>query len=128
MVIIATTLAFLIGSIPFAIIFTRYTGTDVRKIGSGNPGFMNAMRAIGIKRALPVLIGDIGKGWLGAYLALVLGGGWWADIFVVVGHCFSPWLKFRGGKGVATFIGVALAANPLLAILAIAAWILILIL
>ncbi len=124
MIFIAATLSYLIGSIPFAVIFTHRHGIDVRKVGSGNPGFANSVRAVGIVKALPVLVADIGKGWVGAYFALALGGGWWAAIFAVVGHCFSPWLKFNGGKGVATFIGVALFAIPLITMSGMLIWLL----
>jgi len=122
MLYIAAALSFLIGSIPFAVILVRGSGIDVRKIGSGNPGFVNSVRAVGIRRALPVLVADIGKGWCAAYLALVLGGGWWVALLAVAGHCFSPWLHFKGGKGVATFIGVALFASPLVGAVSILAW------
>lgn len=122
MIFIAAITSFIIGSIPFAVIFTRLAGVDVRRVGSGNPGFSNAVRAVGVIKALPVLLTDIGKGWCGAYIALMLGGGWWAAILVVAGHCFSPWLGFKGGKGVATFIGIAWMASPIIAIISILVW------
>jgi acyl phosphate:glycerol-3-phosphate acyltransferase len=122
MALLAAALSFMIGSIPFAVLVTRHVGVDVRTMGSGNPGFANSIRAIGIMRALPILVADIGKGWCGASLALALGGGWWAAVLVIIGHCFSPWLRFRGGKGVATLMGVAFAAHPYIAIIGILMW------
>ncbi len=114
--------SYLIGSIPFAVIIAWLHNADVRRVGSGNPGFANAVRTIGLARSLPVLIGDIGKGALGTLVALALGGGWWAAVGAIIGHCFSPWLKFSGGKGVAPFFGVTLVVFPVLGWCAVILW------
>lgn len=114
--------SYLIGSIPFAVIVARLHDADVQKVGSRNPGFANAVRTIGLVKSLPVLVGDVGKGALGAIAALALGGGWWSAAGAILGHCFSPWLKFGGGKGVAPFLGIALVAFPIVGLCALALW------
>ena len=97
-------IAFLAGSIPFAVLAMRGTGVDIRRAGSGNPGFNNVLR-FSKWRALVTLIGDAGKGVLAVWLCLQPGDspatGWLYGFAVVLGHCFSPWLKFNGGKGIA---------------------------
>ena len=104
---------FLIGAIPFAKVAMLGTGIDITKEGSGNPGFNNVLRVTkNWRRGGVALIGDIFKG----YIALMLLGRgevsamalWLIGIAAVVGHCWSPFLKFNGGKGVATTVGVLL--------------------
>ena len=105
-------LAFLIGSIPTGYLLNKYFGQgDIRKVGSGNIGATNVLRHSGKLLGLMTLLIDIGKG----FLALVWLRGSYSseEIFilgslVVLGHIFSPWLKFKGGKGVATMLGVIL--------------------
>ena len=104
--------SFLIGSIPFAVVAMWGTGIDVRQAGSRNPGFNNVLR-VGTKwRAVIALVGDVGKGT--ATLALLSSPGdraailWSLGLAAVLGHCFSPFLGFNGGKGVATTVGVLL--------------------
>jgi glycerol-3-phosphate acyltransferase PlsY len=97
--------AFLIGSIPFAKIAMLGTGIDITKVGSRNPGFNNVRRVSSKWRAAITLIGDIAKGSLAVWL---FGPHWLVVIAPVVGHCWSPWLRFNGGKGVATTVGVML--------------------
>ena len=105
-------LAFLIGSIPSGYLLNKYSGHgDIRKVGSGNIGATNVLRHSGKLLGLMTLLIDIGKG----FLALVWLRGSYSseEIFilgslVVLGHIFSPWLKFKGGKGVATMFGVIL--------------------
>ena len=108
-------LCFLAGSIPFAILAMLGTGLDIRKVGSGNPGFNNVLR-VSKARALLTLAGDMGKGLAAVALCrrpedsmVVL---WLYGFAAVLGHCFSPWLKFQGGKGVATSAGVMLVLYP----------------
>jgi len=112
-------LAFLIGSIPTGYLLNKYFGHgDIRKVGSGNIGATNVLRHSGKLLGLLTLLIDIGKGFLALellfYLKLMgLGSSVWNDISiigssVVLGHIFSPWLKFKGGKGVATMLGVIL--------------------
>ena len=109
--------SFLIGAIPFAKVAMLGTGIDITKAGSKNPGFNNVLRVTNNWwRAGIALIGDIAKG----YIALLLFGRgdlstvtlWLIGIAAVVGHCWSPFLKFNGGKGVATTVGVLLFLEP----------------
>ncbi len=113
-------LAFLLGSIPFGYLLCRFAaGTDVRRTGSGNIGATNVLRTAGKKLGLLTLLLDAGKGWLGLWLALRFAGGWSRPgllatvlLAAVGGHLFSPWMRFRGGKGVATGLGAFLALAP----------------
>lgn len=108
-------ICFLAGSIPFAILAMKGTGIDVRRAGSGNPGFNNVLR-FSKWRALLTLAGDLGKGSLAVWLFLSpsdsLLTGWLYGFAVVLGHCYTPWLRFRGGKGIATSTGVMLILYP----------------
>lgn len=110
---------YLIGSISFAQIFAKVRGVNLREVGSGNPGATNAGRAMGRRTGVIVALLDIAKGFIPAALA----AWWFGDLFGVVaggaavlGHVTSPWLGFKGGKGVATAGGVVLALRPLWAI------------
>src|SRR5438034_5131469 len=112
---------FLMGAIPFAKLAMLGTGIDITKTGSKNPGFNNVLRITkDWRRAGVALIGDISKG----YVALLLlspgeisaSALWFIAIAAVVGHCWSPFLGFNGGKGVATTVGVLLRREPLIAI------------
>jgi len=117
---------YLLGSIPFGLILTRLTGAgDLRAIGSGNIGATNVLRTGKKGLAAATLLLDLGKGaaavWLAREMpgALAVAGGFGA----VIGHCFPVWLRFRGGKGVATLMGVCLGlAWPIGAVYA-AVWI-----
>ena len=120
--------SYILGSIPFGKIVGYFKSIDIQKQGSGNIGFANSLRVMGWKPASIVLLGDIIKGYIPVYYALgkfsltftlIVG------LLAIAGHIFSPWLKFRGGKGVATMLGVSLALNPLIALLAMAVWVLI---
>jgi glycerol-3-phosphate acyltransferase PlsY len=118
--------AYLLGSIPFAYLFVRAAGRgDVRRIGSGNVGATNAMRAVGWRLALVVALLDVGKGVLAVALMrqLTANPAWAAaaGTLAVVGHCFPVWLSFKGGKGVATAAGAfgSLALLPLLPVAAV---------
>ena len=113
-------LAFLIGSVPTGYLLNKYFGQgDIRKVGSGNIGATNVLRHSGKLLGLLTLLIDIGKGVLVLELLFALmvnaelDSFVWSDISiigssVVLGHIFSPWLKFKGGKGVATMLGVIL--------------------
>jgi len=109
-------LCFLVGSIPFAVVAMWGTGIDITQVGSRNPGFNNVLRVSTKKRALVALVGDLFKGT--AALAVLGRPGdstavlWGLGLAAVVGHCFTPWLRFRGGKGVATTTGVFLYLQP----------------
>ncbi len=113
---------FLIGSIPFAVVAMAGSGIDIRRVGSGNPGFNNVLR-VSKPRAVLTLIGDMGKGflavWLARHAADGIALGWLYGFALVLGHCYSPFLKFNGGKGIATSGGVMLALYPVWAALAI---------
>ena len=107
--------SFGIGSIPFAVVAMWGSGTDIRGIGSGNPGFNNLLR-FSKKRALIALLGDTGKGFLAVWLFYdpegLVNVGWLCAMGAVFGHCYSPWLRFNGGKGIATSAGAMLAIYP----------------
>jgi acyl phosphate:glycerol-3-phosphate acyltransferase len=122
--LLAILAAYLIGGIPFGYLLVRWkTGGDVRDSGSGNIGATNVLRTSGRAAGLLTLFLDAVKGWLAVYLATRLTGhniDWMAAaaFVVVAGHIFTPYLKFKGGKGVATFVGAFafLCPIPLLAI------------
>src|SRR5579863_9469401 len=113
---------FLIGSIPFAVLAMLGSGIDIRRVGSGNPGFNNVLR-VSKPRAIVALIGDMGKGILAVWLFHKTGDSvtlaWLYGFAAVLGHCYSPFLKFNGGKGIATSGGVMLVFYPKLAALAL---------
>lgn len=114
-VLVALLFGYLLGSIPFGLLFTRMAGMgDVRSIGSGNIGATNVLRTGNKGLAALTLLADALKGaaavWIaatfGPLLALVAGFG------AFLGHLFPVWLGFRGGKGIATYVGVTLAVSP----------------
>ena len=114
--------SYLSGSIPFGKIVGKYHGIDIQKHGSGNIGFANVVRVLGWKAGPIVLIGDVCKGfipviiaqhYLNSYQVLAVA------LAAVVGHIFPIWLKFNGGKGIATGLGVTIAISPLLGALAL---------
>jgi len=117
-IVLAMVIGYLLGSIPFAYIIARLVkGADIRKVGGGNMGAVNTMREIGTLPGLGVLFADMAKGalavfiaqWLGLHLYWVFAVG----IAVVVGHNWPVWLKFKGGQGLATTMGVLLAFSPI---------------
>ncbi|MBV9028243.1 MAG: glycerol-3-phosphate 1-O-acyltransferase PlsY [Candidatus Eremiobacteraeota bacterium] len=134
--------AFLIGSIPFGLIIGRiFYRTDIRSQGSGNIGAMNALRTLGKGGAVAVLLLDALKGFVPTMLVVwLLRHGYDFDIeglppgdqllgslvamAAVLGHCFSPWLRLRGGKGVATSFGAIFALCWPAGLIAVAGWLL----
>lgn len=119
--------AFLLGSIPFGLVISRvFYKTDIRQSGSGNIGAMNALRTLGKGGAVAVLILDAAKGVIPALVAMhVFHSTPLAAIAAaasVLGHCFSPWLGFRGGKGVATSFGAIFALSWPAGLVTIAGW------
>ena len=122
---------YLLGSIPFGVILTRLvTGEDVRSIGSGNIGATNVLRTGRKDLALATLILDAGKGAAAFLIAQALFPGVPAIAAVAggaafLGHLFPVWLGFKGGKGVATFMGLLLAAAWPLGLMAIATWLIV---
>ena len=127
--IVATAIvAFLIGSIPFGYLIGRFFyRTDIRTQGSGNIGAMNALRTLGKTGAISVLLLDAAKGFVPVFVALRLPENGellasTAAIFTVLGHCFSPWLGWKGGKGVATSFGAIFALSWKAGLAVIAGW------
>jgi len=110
-------LGYLSGSIPYAVIVARWRGVDIRAVGSKNPGAHNVMVHVGRWWGRLVAILDLLKGTLPALLARLAGlGDWdvvWVGVAAVVGHVTSPFLGFRGGKGLSTAFGLMLALAPL---------------
>src|SRR5690242_16203503 len=109
---LALVCSILIGAIPFAKVAMIGTGIDITKVGSKNPGFNNVRRVVGWPRAAIPLVGDISKGCL-AVLAFTWSATtpaelWAYGIAAIMGHCWSPFLGWNGGKGVATMVGVLL--------------------
>lgn len=118
---------YLIGSIPFGLLFSRLKGVDPRKEGSGNIGATNVARTAGKTLGVLTLLADGAKGAVPVLLASNAFGREWASLCGLccfLGHLFPPYLRFRGGKGVATAFGVFLALTPLGALLAAAIFIL----
>jgi glycerol-3-phosphate acyltransferase PlsY len=116
-------LAFLVGSIPFAVLAMRGTGVNILRAGSGNPGFNNVLR-YSRSRAIVTLAGDLGKGMLAVAMFHSPGDplttGWLYGFAAVLGHCYSPFLAFNGGKGIATSGGVMIVLYPAYAALCLA--------
>jgi glycerol-3-phosphate acyltransferase PlsY len=122
-------LAYLLGSLSFAILLSRKAGgPDPRASGSGNPGATNMLRVAGKRLAGLTLLGDLLKGLLpvlaGALLGLSLQQQAWLGLAAVIGHLYPLYFRFRGGKGVATAAGMLLGLYPPAALLAICAWLL----
>jgi len=120
-------LAFLLGSLPFGLIVARvFFKTDIRAQGSGNIGAANAARTLGKSAGALVLILDALKGFAPTVLAQDVGGislALVAGFAAIVGHCYSPWMRFRGGKGVATELGVLFGLAWQAALIFIGVWI-----
>jgi glycerol-3-phosphate acyltransferase PlsY len=120
--------AYILGSVPFAVVFSRLFGLqDPRTYGSGNPGATNVLRSGNKAAAALTLVGDAAKGWLAVWLAiyfktspLLVAG---VAIAVFLGHLYPIFLKFKGGKGVATAFGIMIAIEPILALATMATWI-----
>ncbi len=115
---LALLLSYLLGSIPFGVILAKFLGgADVRKAGSGNIGATNVARVAGPAAGVLTLLLDAAKGWFAVWLAARLMHGETgflvaAGFFALLGHCFPLWLRFRGGKGVATAAGAFAALCP----------------
>jgi glycerol-3-phosphate acyltransferase PlsY len=129
--------SYLLGSIPFGYLAGRLAGIDIRQTGSGNVGATNVVRVLGKRYGYPVFALDVLKGFGAVNISMLLAPGrppeWnspeifgiFAAIFSVLGHLYPPWLKFKGGKGVATSAGALLALTPLATIIAIAIWVIV---
>jgi acyl phosphate:glycerol-3-phosphate acyltransferase len=119
---------YLLGSIPFAFLLVKASGRgDVRAVGSGNVGATNAMRAAGWKVAVPIALLDVAKGVAAVLLMrqVTASPGWAAaaGLAAIVGHCFPVWLRFSGGKGVATGAGVFFTLAWLPALIVAGVWV-----
>ena len=120
--------SYVLGAIPFALIIGLvWRGIDIRKFGSGNVGATNILRTLGPVPGGLVFLLDTGKGFAAIRIAMALGASPWvvvgSGMASVVGHTASPFLGFRGGKGVATSLGVCIGLGPVPALLAFAIWI-----
>ncbi|XJC79335.1 glycerol-3-phosphate 1-O-acyltransferase PlsY (plasmid) [Delftia tsuruhatensis] len=127
-------LSYLLGSLPFAVIVSKIMGLqDPRTFGSKNPGATNVLRSGNKKAAVLTLLGDAFKGWLAVFLTQQAISNWgWAPtllgvsaFFAFLGHLYPVFLGFKGGKGVATALGVILALLPWLALATAATWLII---
>ena len=124
-------LAYLLGAVPSAYLFVRAaTGEDVRTKGTGNVGGTNALRAAGWKVGVAVTLFDVAKGALPVWLMKIYNpeSVWLAATMLaaVLGHCYPVWLRFRGGKGVATGFGAFLVIAPMTALAAVVVWVVVL--
>jgi glycerol-3-phosphate acyltransferase PlsY len=129
--------SYLVGSIPFGYLAGRIAGIDVRKVGSGNIGATNVVRILGKKYGYPVFALDFLKGFAAAMISMLLAPGrppQWnspelfgiaAAMCSVIGHSYPVWLKFKGGKGVATATGALFALAPIAAFIGVVIWIVI---
>ena len=129
--------AYLLGSIPTGFMLARARGVDIRNVGSGNIGATNVFRILGTVAGVGVLLADALKGWL-AVVVLAPEVGWWlypgadplgrewfrvvAGISVILGHNYTCWLRFKGGKGIATSAGTLLALVPWSLLIALPVW------
>jgi len=127
LVAVLLVVGFLLGAIPFGIVVSKAMGLpDPRTVGSKNVGFTNVLRASGTKAGVLTLIGDMGKGWMIGWAAMQ----WLTDerfimfvaLSVILGHIFSPFLNFKGGKGVATALGAVLGLSPSIGLLLVLIW------
>ncbi|UTW57034.1 glycerol-3-phosphate 1-O-acyltransferase PlsY [Kordiimonas sp. SCSIO 12603] len=120
--------SYLLGSVPFGLVFTKLAGLgDIREMGSGNIGATNVLRTGRKDLALATLLLDAGKGAIAVLLTRYLADEWmavYAGMAAFMGHCFPVYLKFKGGKGVATFIGTLLAISPVMGAATVGAWLL----
>lgn len=126
--VVVACFAFLSGSIPFGVLLSRLVaGRDVRSVGSGNIGAANVARAAGMGTGIAVAVLDVTKGmvpvWIGALAGLENTALALVALMAVIGHDFSLFLRFRGGKGVATTLGVILVLAPTAATAAIVTWV-----
>jgi len=121
-------LSYLLGSLPTSYWVGRAIyGVDLRREGSGNLGATNALRVLGWKAALPVVLVDVGKGFIPvwSFPRISPAPWWWALAYgaaAILGHAFSVWVRFRGGKGVATSTGVFLGLAPWAVLAGFAVW------
>ena len=122
-------LAYLLGSIPFGLLFSRMGGLgDIRETGSGNIGATNVLRSGNKLLAALTLLADAAKGSAAIFIALEFAGfptAYWAGLAALLGHIFPVWLGFKGGKGVAVFIGASIVLSPLPGLSMLSVWLLV---
>jgi glycerol-3-phosphate acyltransferase PlsY len=127
---LALVAAYVVGSIDFAVVISRMHGVDIHSVGSGNPGASNVLRSIGKVPAALVLVGDTLKGVIGAAMGMIASGtvdpqvewAFLAGLAAVVGHCYPIFHRFKGGKGVATGLGVLFFTVPLVGLIVVVSW------
>lgn len=118
MIVVAVVVGYLLGTFPSADLVTRIATrgkVDIRAVGTGNPGTLNAMRSVGKKWGIVVLVLDVAKGIAAGLIGREIGGAdaaYAAATASIAGHIFPVWTRFRGGKGVATSVGACLAVFP----------------
>jgi glycerol-3-phosphate acyltransferase PlsY len=130
--------AYLLGSIPTGFLVAKARGLDIRSVGSGNIGATNVFRHLGVPAGVLVLLADAAKGWLAVAVAARLISGWWfpgggtetrewpaicAGFSAILGHNYTCWLYFKGGKGIATSAGVLAALAPRALLIILGVWI-----
>lgn len=123
---LALIFGYLLGSIPFAFVVTKYFGLgDIRQVGSGNVGATNVLRTGNRYAAALTLLGDVGKGVVAVLIAKMFGetAAMTAALGAFTGHIFPVWLGFKGGKGIATCLGILAALNLPVALISLATWI-----
>ena len=138
--IVAIVVGYLLGSIPTGFLVAKSRGIDIRTVGSGNIGATNVVRTLGKSAGAAVLLADALKGWLAAAVAAKIIGGWFfhgpgpaptdglcvcAGIAAILGHNYTCWLNFKGGKGIATSAGVVLGLAWLALALSLGIWIIV---
>lgn len=124
--ILALVFGYLLGSIPFAFVVSKYFGLgDIREVGSGNVGATNVLRTGNKLAAALTLLGDVGKGVVAVLIAKQFGElpAMAAALGTFTGHIFPVWLRFKGGKGIATCLGILAALNLPVALISLATWI-----
>jgi acyl phosphate:glycerol-3-phosphate acyltransferase len=130
--------AYLLGSIPTGYLVARARGVDIRSVGSGNIGATNVFRILGTTAGILVLLADAAKGWLAVWFVAKVFAGWehvaadstallWfklgAGVAAILGHNYTCWLRFKGGKGIATSAGVLVGLVPLALLVVLGVWI-----
>jgi acyl phosphate:glycerol-3-phosphate acyltransferase len=130
--VVVVVLAYLLGSIPTGYLLGKARGIDIRTVGSGNIGAANAFRALGKGAGIAALAADAFKGFAAArFLPLLFGSAPSENLLIaaglaaIVGHNYTCWLKFRGGKGIATSAGVLLAWMPFALLMVLGVWLLV---
>ena len=136
--ILTVLIAYLLGSIPTGFLVAKARGVDIRTVGSGNIGATNVFRILGKAAGIFVLLADAAKGWVAVYVVARLFAGWFypeagpsarewfalcAGVAAILGHNYTCWLHFKGGKGIATSAGVLVALVPVPLLIILGVWI-----